>query len=131
MYDSMLVIKEAFTDILSDNPYALKPNGAEPACDSGSDFLDDIRPFEYGQIVNQHLRRVGDSFAASGLILENHIINCTRSLLFQVQTEGLTGNIQFHENGTRKYFTVDVVELVDDSVQNKVRLSPSLRPIYP
>jgi len=39
----------------------------------------------------------------------------------QVQTEGLTGNIQFHENGTRKYFSVDVIELGENSVHNKVR----------
>lgn len=62
MFDAMLIIKESFTDILTDNPYAFNRYGAETgsACESGSDFLDDIRPFEYGQNVNQHLRRVSN-----------------------------------------------------------------------
>lgn len=68
MYDAMLIIKESFTDILTDNPFAFSRYNAESACESGSDFLDDVRPFDYGQNVNQHLRRVSTSRNTLGYI---------------------------------------------------------------
>ncbi|CAL8121828.1 unnamed protein product [Orchesella dallaii] len=85
MYDGMMVIREAFTTILNDNPRALQRKVRDFTCSSGPGFLDTVTPSEHGRTINGHLRRV-------------HV-------------EGLTGNIQFHENGTRKFFNIDVMEL--------------------
>lgn len=89
MFDGMMVIREAFTTILNDNPRALQRKIRDFTCSSGPGFLDVVTPSEHGRTINGHLRRV-------------HV-------------EGLTGNIQFHENGTRKYFTIDVMELSSGS----------------
>ncbi|ODM98791.1 Glutamate receptor 1, partial [Orchesella cincta] len=93
MYDGMMVVREAFTTILNDNPRALQRKVRDFTCSSGPGFLDTVTPSEHGRTINGHLRRV-------------HV-------------EALTGNIQFHENGTRKFFTIDVMEL--GSGNNKLR----------
>lgn len=59
MYDGMLVIKEAFTSILRENPNALhREKGRNLTCNSGVDFLNPIVPFEHGRLINERLRRV-------------------------------------------------------------------------
>lgn len=93
MFDGMLIIREAFTTILNDNPKALQRRVRDFTCSSGPGFLDVVTPSEHGRTINGHLRRV-------------HV-------------DGLTGNIQFHENGTRKDFTIDVMELVSGSSKLK------------
>ncbi|CAL8121822.1 unnamed protein product [Orchesella dallaii] len=94
MYDGMLVIKEAFTNILRENPEALRrEKGRNLTCNSGVDFLNPIVPFEHGKLINERLRRV--------------------------QAEGLTGHIQFSEQGSRSNFTVDVMEITLESGQSK------------
>jgi len=62
MYDGMLVIEKAFSNLLRVNPNALRESAQslrKLSCDSaGIDFLKSVQPFDYGRFINKYIREV-------------------------------------------------------------------------